>query len=222
MTTFGLIHGASGAGVAWAPIIAALEARGHRAVAPDMPIEDPDATFADYAAAAREAVADDDAVLVGHSLGGCTIAQLPARRHVYLAAMIPQAGRRLVDVLKEEPMLCPAVATTHVRGEDRLARWADPEKAMDILFHDVDEDAGRKALGYLRGQSVNPWFHESPPLADAPSTYIVCALDRVVSPEWGREAAPRLLGAEMHELQSGHVPQLAKPRELTDLLLAAA
>ncbi|MEA2171143.1 MAG: hypothetical protein QOF76_4443, partial [Solirubrobacteraceae bacterium] len=94
MTTFGLIHGANGSGAIWAGVVLELERRGHRVVAPDMPCEDVDATFSDYARTMRDALGgDEDAVIVGHSLGGCTAALLPARRHVYLAAMIPQAGR---------------------------------------------------------------------------------------------------------------------------------
>ena len=40
MTTFALVHGAYGSGALWAPLAGELEARGHRALAPDLPIGD--------------------------------------------------------------------------------------------------------------------------------------------------------------------------------------
>ena len=56
-----------------------LEARGHRVVAPDLPCEDVDAGIAEYAGVVIEALdGSDDAIVVGHSLGGMTIPLVPA------------------------------------------------------------------------------------------------------------------------------------------------
>ena len=66
-------------------LIPALEARGHRAVAMDLPCDDPTAGCARYAEVADAALPPaDDLVLVGHSLGGLTIPVLAARRPVRL------------------------------------------------------------------------------------------------------------------------------------------
>lgn len=72
-------------------------------VSVDLPCEDPNATFSDYAEVAIHAwrAVDDDLVVVGHSLAGLTIpliaARRPIRELVFLYALIPEPGKSLVD-----------------------------------------------------------------------------------------------------------------------------
>jgi hypothetical protein len=47
MATFGLVHGGFHGGWCWDRLIPELAARGHEAVAMDMPIDDADATLSD-------------------------------------------------------------------------------------------------------------------------------------------------------------------------------
>ena len=49
MTTFGLVHGAWHGGWCWQYLIPELEVRGHRAVAIDLPTDDPQAGAERYA-----------------------------------------------------------------------------------------------------------------------------------------------------------------------------
>jgi hypothetical protein len=76
--------------------------------------------------------------------------------------------------------------------------------------------------GSLRGQAVAPYFEPCPlrELPDGP--YVVCMSDRVVSPDWGRDAARRRLGREPVELDAGHNAHLTAPARVADLLLDAA
>jgi pimeloyl-ACP methyl ester carboxylesterase len=222
MTTFALVHGAYGSGALWGPLVAELGARGHRTLAPDLPIGDPDAGFADYArvvAAALEG-AGEDVVVVGHSMGGVTAAlvaaERPVRAVVYLAALLPRPRASLADVFRDEPaMMLPALPAAEVKGPDGL-RHLPPQEAQELLFHDVAQPAAW--VEGLRGQAVSPYFEPLPLDALPPGRYVVCRADRVVSPDWGRDAARRLLGAEAAELDGGHSPQLARPAALADLL----
>jgi len=50
MATFALVHGAWFGGWCWTPLAVRLRQMGHTVVAPDLPIDDPDADIADYAA----------------------------------------------------------------------------------------------------------------------------------------------------------------------------
>src|SRR4051794_27939833 len=86
MTTFGLVHGAWHDDACWEPLIERLEARGHTAVAPVLPCDDPAMGFCDYADIVVDALADagDDVVLVGHSLGSETVPIVADRRPVRL------------------------------------------------------------------------------------------------------------------------------------------
>jgi pimeloyl-ACP methyl ester carboxylesterase len=215
VTTFVLLHGAYGRGELFGPLVAELAARGHGAVAPDLPIEDRSAGFGDYADTVEGALSGTtgDVHVVGHSLGGVTAALVADRtgaRVTYLAALLPSPGRPLADVFADEPMVLPEIPAAEMRGEDGLRRL--PRAVADEVLHPGLD---------LRGQSVSPYFEPCPLDALPPGRYVVCREDRVVSPAWGREAAPRLLGREALELDGGHLPQLTRPAELADLLVAA-
>jgi hypothetical protein len=56
MATFCLLHGNWHDGSCWQPLIEALEARGHEAVAPDLPFDDPETTYADRIRPALQAL----------------------------------------------------------------------------------------------------------------------------------------------------------------------
>ena len=188
MTTFALVHGAYGAGAQWAPLVAELEARGHTALAPDLPIEDRSATFADYA----DAVGDCDHV-VGHSMGGVTAALVAARRGVpvtYVAALIPRPGRPLTEVLAEA--IAPAVVASETKGDDGLRRQPDGP----------------------RGQAVTPYFDPFELDAVPAGPYVLCLRDEVVLPAYSRAAAP----AAIVELDCGHYPMREAPAALAEVL----
>src|SRR5215218_4055369 len=75
MTTFGLVHGAWHGAWCWEQLIPELERLGHRAVAMDLPCDDPSATYSSYADVIVDALVDepDDVVLVAHSMGGLSM-----------------------------------------------------------------------------------------------------------------------------------------------------
>ena len=89
MSTFALIHGAWHGAWCWSELVPELEARGHRAVAVELPIEDNALAFSDYARLVTEAVdGSDDVIVVAHSLGGCTAPMVPAARVVFVLSLI--------------------------------------------------------------------------------------------------------------------------------------
>src|SRR5947209_14427886 len=80
-STFVLIPGAGIDPGAWCWTIAELEARGHRGVAPPLPLADPDAGPSAHADAVIEAVRqlDGPLVIVGQSLGAFAASLVAAR-----------------------------------------------------------------------------------------------------------------------------------------------
>ena len=83
MSTYALIHGAGDSGWYWHLVEAELRARGHHTVAPDLPADDDEATFSDYADVVVAALGDagetdGDVIVVGQSFGAFT-APLVAR-----------------------------------------------------------------------------------------------------------------------------------------------
>ena len=230
MTTFALIHGGGHGGWCWNLLIAELEARGHEAVAPSMPTDDPTAGAAEYAALVLDALRPtegNDIVVVGHSLGGLTVplvaAQRPVRHMVFLAAMVPAPGEIYGDLMVAKPWALTSRSGDAVQWDPHAVTPARTwEAALQLYYHDVPEPLARWAWPQLRPQSVR-LFSEPSPLRiwpDTPSTYILMTDDRSVDPEFSRWLAHERLGVTALELPGSHSPFLARPGALADLLTA--
>ncbi|OBF15711.1 alpha/beta hydrolase [Mycobacterium sp. ACS4331] len=226
MSTFALVHGAWHGAWCWELLIPELHRRGHRAIAVDLPCDDPAATLSDYAdvvtAALDDDVDGDSVVVVGHSLGGHVLPLVAARRPVghlvYLAAMMPDPGRSQADQERDEGMLNPRYRGG-LSSADGCSRWSDTALARELLYADCPDDAVAAALARLRPQGFGVvrevW---TAPLPAVPSTYIVCTDDRILDPDWSRRVAAERLGADVVELPGGHSPFLSRPEVLADVL----
>jgi pimeloyl-ACP methyl ester carboxylesterase len=228
MATFGLVHGAGHGAWCWERLIPLLEAQGHRAVAMDLPCEDPSAGCTRYAEVVdRVLPRADDLVLVGHSLGGLTIplvaARRPVRLLVFLCALIPRPGLSLLDQVAAEPDLYHPVLRSHPgrrQEPDGTVWFADAAAARDVFYHDCAPEDVRWAYARLRRQAAAP-RREPCPLTAWParrSAYVLGREDRAVAPAWSRRAARERLGTEPLELDGAHSPFLARPGELADVL----
>jgi len=228
VTTFALVHGAWHGGWCWERLTPELERRGHRVVAPDLPCDDPEATFAGYAAVVIAALGDtdDDVVVVGHSLGGMTIplvaAQRPVRALVYLCGLVPVPGASLVEQLRAEPETFVAGfrAGLEATADRRASRWTDFAVARATLYADCAEDDARRAFERLRQQAAAPDRVPCPldALPDVAAVSIVTAADAVVDPAWSKHVARERLGVEPVELPGDHSPFLSRPAELAAVL----
>ena len=97
MSLFVLIPGAGGAAWYWRLVVPELRARGHQAVAVDLPGPDESAGLPEYAEAVIAAIGDRrDVVVVGQSMGAFTApvacARTPVRLLVLVNPMIPRPG----------------------------------------------------------------------------------------------------------------------------------
>jgi pimeloyl-ACP methyl ester carboxylesterase len=235
VTVFALVHGGAHGGWCWDLLVPELEARGHQAVAPDLPIDDESAgarAWADVVVGAlKQAGATDDVVVVGHSLGGLCVpvvaALRPVRTMVFLGAMVPVPGRAIEDILAEEPDALvfelgagEPVDAIDERGPSGLA-W---EAARRGFYQDCDEPVARWAWARLRPQASTVFTERCPLDAwpDVPSVSVVMADDRAVGPDWSRRTARDRLHATLVELPGGHSPFLSRPGALADLLVEVA
>jgi pimeloyl-ACP methyl ester carboxylesterase len=198
MATYSLVHGAWHGGWAWDLVRGELEARGHVVHTPDLPCEDVDATIDDYAACVPPAD-----VLVGHSLGGLTIAQLPAQAHVYLCALIPGISTEFV----------PEFGASRERDELNRSYYPDWRDAARELQYPAEH--AELAQRLRRQASIS----SDRPTPDSPATYVVCAQDACVSPAWQRQTAERFRAVV---LDAGHSAMLTHARELAELLHEAS
>jgi pimeloyl-ACP methyl ester carboxylesterase len=201
-------------------------------VAMDLPGDDGSASFDSYADVVCAALdrGDDDVVLVGHSLGACTVPLVAARRAVrhlvYLCGSVPDIGRSLADQLRDEAdMLNPLCYTGLSEPDAQLRReWVDLEVARALLFADCYEPVAEAALNRLRPQATYPYTVPCS-LSEFPAvscTSVVCSEDQIFGPEWSKRTARDRLGAELIELPGSHSPFLSRPKALADVLLRLA
>lgn len=231
MTTFALLHGGQHGGWCWDLLVPELEARGHRAVAPDMPIEDPEAGAREWARSIADALGDDDDVVaVAHSMGGMALPVLaatrPVRRMVFLGAVVPVPGLSFLEYLATPE---GAQAVTMPMGPDQepdeLGRgacsWAT---ARTYFYPDVPEDRARWAWEHLRSNALTVFVEQCPLDAwpDVPATTLVLTEDAAVSPDWQRLVSRGRLGSDLVELPGSHSPFLTRPAELADALVRIA
>jgi pimeloyl-ACP methyl ester carboxylesterase len=228
---FGLVHGAWHGAWCFDALVAELEARGHTAIAVDLPAGDLDAGAVRYAELVDAALPrGDDVILVGHSLAGLTIPLVAARRPVthlvFLCALIPEPGLSLLDQMRAGgAIFIPEFGADPGRHRDPDGcTWWEPAAAVGAFYHDCADAQARAAAARLRRQSPLP-SREPCPLAALPDvtcTSIVCQEDRAISPAWSRRAARARLGTEAVEMDGGHSPFLSRPGELAGLLAGFA
>ena len=219
MATFVLIHGAGSDGWYWHRVRPLLEAAGHETIAVDLPADDENADFSTYTDVVVDAVGDRrDLVVVGQSLGGFTapmvVDRLGAELLVLVAAMVPSPGE-------------PAGDWWANTGHEEAYRAKAIEDGRDpevVFVHDLDPDLVAASLDHVKDQAgaplVDPW-----PLAawpDVPTRVVIGRDDRFFPAEFQRRVTHERLGLVPDEVPGGHLPALAHPEALADLLLAYA
>ena len=221
MSTFVLIHGAGSEAWYWHLLVPELGARGHDAVAPDLPSDDDAAGFAEYADAVVEAVGDrTDLVLVAQSLGGFTAPlvcqRVPVRLVILLAAMVPTPGEPPGDWW----------ANTGFEEARRAQAERDGRRLEDFdvvteFFHDVPADVVAEAFERgERDQSGTPFERPYPfeRWPDVPTRFLLCRDDRFFPAGFMRRVVRERLGITPDEMDGGHLSALARPKDLADRL----
>ena len=221
MSTYALVHGTCVGAWCWDLVAPHLEAAGHRVVAMDLPGDDPDATFGDYAEVIQRALGDagDDVVLVGHSGGGLTIPLVAVRRPVaelvFVCGLIPVPGESAVQRGPEWEVI-EAQEWQVDNGDGSFS--ISPEGYRRHVAPDADPEVVDAIIPRLRPQFLKPFLEPCPlnAMPDVPRRYILCADDHIVGPDWPRREAPARLGVEPVELPGSHSPLMSRPRELVD------
>jgi pimeloyl-ACP methyl ester carboxylesterase len=241
MTDFLLLHGACHDAWCWHATVSELERRGHRALAVELPIDDPAAgaeTYADVAAAASRAQFDGPVVAVGHSLSGIVIPLLPERLEieelVFLCSILPIPGVSMIDQWAREPdmLLLPTAPSPEREPPPPTAPGATEadrpvfgrERAIAAFYHDCPPELAEIAVDHLRPQERKPLAEPSPVSVSAwpppvRCRYVLARDDRSVNPEWSRREVPARLGVVPIELGGSHSPFLSRPTELVEVLL---
>ena len=103
------------------------------------------------------------------------------------------------------------------RAEDGLSFTFDPDMAPDLFYHDCPPETVAHALAHVCPQPRAPSetvVALSSRSQDLPRSYIVCAQDRAIPPEFQRVMAARFDPAEVTEMDTSHSPFLSAPDAL--------
>jgi pimeloyl-ACP methyl ester carboxylesterase len=224
VSTFVFVHGAWHGAWCWSRLLPHLEALGHRSVVMDLPVEDGNATFGDYAdvVLASYPAHLESPVLVGHSLGAMVLplvaASRPASLLVFLCGVLPNVdGRPWHDA---PPMARPDAYRTETL-DDGSSVFTTLESARLTFYADCDPEDARWAFERLRTQNSRSLWDRPYPLRRLPTTprAAIAALDdAAVTIEFSRAVTRPRLGVDLVEIPGDHSPFLGRPRELADLL----
>jgi len=205
-------------------VAARRDARGHEVVAPDLPAADEAAGIADYADAVLHAIGDRDGLtVVAQSMGTYTATLLcgpvDVRELALVAPMIPAPG--------ESPGRWWASSGQEAaRREQDLADGRDPDAPFDVMevfMHDVPPDVVADLFARGEPRQADRPFADPWPLSEwprVPTRVLAARHDRLFPLAFMRRLARERLGLDVDVIDSGHLPALSRPDELTRWILA--
>jgi pimeloyl-ACP methyl ester carboxylesterase len=218
VATFCLIHGAWHEPSCWDPLMPRLEERGHEAVAPDLPLHDPEAGFDERIRPALEAIdgISGPVVIVGHSQGTAYSSLVAAAKpDSLLVHLCPRLGGF------EPP---PGAPDTFRKGfpfpadrPDGTSVW-DEDAAISAMYPRLPPETGRALAQRLRPMAMPAGDYPLSAHPDNETVLIYAAEDEFFEPDWERFMARELLGVEPIEIPGGHFPMVEDPDALGDLL----
>jgi pimeloyl-ACP methyl ester carboxylesterase len=211
MVTYCLIHGNWHDGSSWAPLVERLTGRGHRVVAPDLPFDDPNATYQQRAQPALSALEGgaDPVVVVGHSAGSAEAMLVASQRPVALLVhLCPRLGS--FPVSGDAPAVFREGFPFPPKDDEGRMVW-EPSAAIQAMYPRLPPEAARELASRLRpGASPQGDYPITAP-PDVPTALIYTTDDEFFRPEWERYAAHHLLGVQPIEMPGGHFPMQEQP-----------
>jgi len=208
--TYVLLHGAGSDSWYWHLVVPELQARGHQAIAVDLPSDDDAAGLDDYAEAILRALGSQtEPILVAQSLAGFPAPLVCVRRPVALLvlvnAMVPRPGETAGEWWSN---------TGH--------NFPEPFDPVKVFLHDVPEEVAAESARHVRRQAdkvfEQPWPLDAwPPV---PTRAIASQDDRLFPIDFQRRVIRDRLGIDPDEMPGGHLPALSRPLELVERLEA--
>jgi pimeloyl-ACP methyl ester carboxylesterase len=234
MSIFLLVHGGEGGAWCWTKLIPELRARGHEALAIDLPGHGADltppehVTFDAYVSAILAALErlEEAPVLLGHSLAGMMISAVAERapeklkRLVYLAAHLPRDGDSMLSLEERNPQPC---VTRHLRlVRNGAAVTVAPDKVRELFYADCADADAAEAVARHRPEPTAP-LRSALRLTEerfgrVPRVYVTTEHDRAIPLVVQRQMVAASPPTPTRHLRSGHSPFLSMPRRLAGVL----
>lgn len=232
--TFVLVHGAWHGGWCWDLVSKELRGQGYHCEAPDLPIDNPGATFEDYADVVVRAIdnrksKNSEVILVGHSRAANVLPRVAQRttikKHIFVCGSFEPAA---LGLSKKEQSELPA---KHLPGADQLvmpigkglAVLLPKERVRQFYYNDCPADTADLAIFRLRPQRFSSKTKFLASLSDVPSAHLYSKNDRVVNPEYSQAIARNVFGKDTIALEGGHFsPLFAYPKRTAQIFIALA
>ena len=221
--TIVLVHGAFADGSSWAKVIPILENDGYPVIA----VQNPLTSLADDVATTKRVIEAQKGpvVVVGHSYGGAVITAAAAatpnvKALVYVAAFAPEADEVLAAPGAKFP---PSALSSALVPDAAGFLYVDRAKFHDVICSDVPVADARVVAAAQKPINGSVFTAPVPGAAwkTIPSWYIVATEDRAINPDLERFYAKRI-GATTSEIKSSHVPFVSHPKEVANVIEAAA
>ena len=228
MATFVLVHGAWHGSWCWERVVPALEERGDKVVAVDLPGRPANPLPHDQITLDKQTdyLVDvinsqgEPVVLVGHSLGGVAITEAAERvpdrvaALVFVAACLLPNGKGTMDIMPADN------AALFVPSEDGLMAGLGRD-AIPLLYGCCTQEDGEWAYGHLCEEAfaVNvPVKTTDERFGTVPRVYVETLQDRILPIEVQRSMMDEVSCEKVFSLNTDHSPELSRPGELVDIL----
>ncbi len=190
---------------------------GHSVVAPELPLQDPDAGYRQRAQPVIEALAEarGSVIVVAHSqssaLGPLVAERRPISLLVYLCPRM--GGHDLADapaVFREGFPFPPALP-------NGATAW-DPEVAKAVMYPRLSPETAEALARHLQPMAMPPDDYPLTELPDVPTALVYATDDEFFEPAFERFVARELLGVDPIEVSGGHFQMVEEPDRLATLL----
>ncbi len=233
MARFVFVHGSWHGAWCWRNVVRWLAARGHEAVALDLPGHGEDrspvesVTLQDYVDRTIEIInaSANNSILVGHSMGGGIINQaaevVPERiiALVYVAALVPPNGCSMMSFVDG---FDPEYLAQILWAPDRRTARIKPEGVKRFLYPLCPSEAIEAALPLFTAEPVAPY---DTPISLTEGNfgrisryYVECLRDRVVPIALQRAMCAAVPVDHIYSLDTDHAPFFSAPDQLALIL----
>jgi pimeloyl-ACP methyl ester carboxylesterase len=240
-----LVHGGAHGAWCWDPLLPHLQTP---ALAVDLPpkairgaprgVAPPETATIGVAAFATSVLADADAagldrcVLVGHSMGGLTIADVARRAPervahlVFVSCLIPPDGGSTIDALPAELQALTRQAVEELHAGGLPMGGLDEATIRRMFCNDMDETQTAFVLAHCGAEApaafLDPVRRADIP-ADLPKTYVRLRQDQALTPADQERQIANLRRSpggvlDLEELDTGHDAMISAPAQLAPLL----
>ncbi|MEU7899673.1 alpha/beta hydrolase [Nonomuraea sp. NPDC049152] len=230
--TIVLVHGGFADASNWNGVIARLQRDGYKTIAPANPLRGIP-TDAAYISSVLKSI-HGPIVLVAHSYGGAVITNAAVgvdnvKALVYIAAMAPDEGEKLVDLFgkfpgSQIPDSVREVPYTNADGSTGIDLYLEPDKFRAAFAADLPVSTTRLMQATQRPFAASSYTDTTTGAAwrTIPSWALVATEDKAIPPTLERFFYKRAKSHVYEAKGASHVPMISMPGLVTRIIQDAA